>query len=70
MAMSQTFVYYTISSTSDLIYDLPLNKYDSYIHFKIIAESVNNDFLIESNEIDVSLSDIERFQITALNGYR
>ena len=70
MAMSQTFVYYTIGSTSDLIYDLPLNKYDSYIHFKIIAESVNNDFLIESNEIDVSLSDIERFQITALNGYR
>ena len=70
MAMSQTFVYYTIDTTLDLSYDLSMDQYSSYIHFKVVAESINNNILLESNEINISYSDIEKFKITALNGYR
>jgi hypothetical protein len=70
MAMSQTFVYYTIGRSLDLSYDLPMDKYGSYIRFKIFAESSNDNILDESNEINVSYFDIEKFEIAALNGYR
>lgn len=69
MAMSQTFSYLVIASTSDLKYDLGLKKDDSYIRYKVIAENKDGIILDESNEIDVSCSDTEKFEITALNGY-
>ena len=69
MAMSHTFVYYMIGITSDLYYDFPLNDVDSYIRFKVVAESINNVVLEESNEINILSSDFERFEITALNWY-
>ncbi len=69
MAMSQTFSYIAIATTSDLKYDLDLKKDNDYIRYKVIAESPNGIVLDESNEIDVSCTDIEKFEITALNGY-
>lgn len=69
MAMSQTFVYLSIGVTSELSYDLKMDEFGSYIRFKVIAESINYNFLAESNEINILCSDIENFEITALNGY-
>ena len=69
MAMSQTFVYYLLDVTSDLSCDLPMDKYGSYIRFKIVAESASYNILSESNEINVLYSDIEKFKITWINGY-
>lgn len=68
--MSQTFVYYTIDKTSNTSYDLRMDKNDSYIRFKVFAESTNDSKLYESNEVNISYSDIEKFEIAALNGYR
>ena len=62
MAMSQTFVYYTIDKTSDTSYDLRMDKYGSYIRFKVFAESSNDSKLNESNEVRISYSDIENFE--------
>ena len=70
MAMSQTFVYYTIDKTSDTSYNLCMDKHSSYIRFKVFAESTNDSKLEESNEVNISYSDIEKFEIAALNGYR
>lgn len=70
MAMSQTFAYYTIDTTIALSYDIPIDKRNSYIKVKIIGESPNNNKLIESNEVDISYSEIEKFKITVLNGFR
>lgn len=69
MAMSRTFVYYSIGKTSDLYYDLDLDKGSLYVRFKVIAESINDIILYESSEVDISCSDIEKFKITALNGF-
>lgn len=69
VAMSQTFVYYTIDTTPDISYDLSVDKWGSFIRFKVIAETANNNKLAESNEINVLYSDIEKFKITALCGY-
>lgn len=69
MAMSQTFVYYTIGTTSDLSIDLSMNKYGSYIRFKIVAENVNNAILAQSNEVTILYSEIEKFDISVLRGY-
>ncbi|MBO7094684.1 hypothetical protein J6V86_00330 [bacterium] len=70
MAMSQTFAYYTIDTTIALSYDIPIDKRNSYIKVKVIGESANNNKLIESNEVDISYSEIEKFKITVLNGFR
>jgi len=69
MAMSQTFVYYTIGTTSELSYDLALNKASFYTRFKVVAESINDIALEESNEVSISCLNIESFHITALYGY-
>ena len=68
MAMSPTFVYYAIETTMDLSYDLSIDKYSSYINLKIIAESINDNILGESNEINISCSNVESFKIAVLNG--
>jgi hypothetical protein len=67
MAMSSTFVYLSIDTTSDLSYDLSVKEYNSYIKFRVIAESDNDAIMDESNEIDVFYPDTEKFEITALN---
>lgn len=67
--MSQTFVYYTIDTTSDLSYNLSMDKYGSYARFKVMAESVNDNILAESNEVNILYSEVEKFNITVLNGY-
>lgn len=67
--MSQTFVYYSVTTVSEPKYELSMDKDNQHIRFKIIAESDNDYFLAESNEINVSYSDIENFKITALDGY-
>ena len=69
MAMSQTFVYYSLGETSDLYYDLDMDKCSSYVRFKVIVESISNIILDESKGLDISCSDIENFKITALNGF-
>ena len=69
MAMSQTFVYYSLGKTSDLCYDLDMDKSSSYVRFKVIAESIDGSLMDESNEIEVLSSNIESFKITALNWY-
>lgn len=69
MAMSQTFAYSLIATTSELKCDLDVNKDSPYIRYKIIAVSKDGIILQESNEIDISCSDIEKFKITSLNGY-
>ena len=69
MAMSQTFVYYSLGKTLDLCYDLDMDKSSSYIRFKVIAESINDIILDESKGLDVSCSDIEKFNNTLLNGF-
>ena len=69
MAMSQTFVYYSLGETSDFCYDLDMDKCSSYVRFKVIAESKDNIILFESNEINASCSDVEKFNITAMDGY-
>ena len=69
MAMSQTFAYSVITITSELECDLNVNKDSPYIRYKIIAESKDGIKLEESNEIEISCSDTEKFEITALNGY-
>lgn len=68
MVMSPTFVYYAIDTTMDLSYDLSIDKYSSYINLKIIAESINDNILGESNEINISCSNVENFKIAVLNG--
>lgn len=70
MALSHTFVYYTVDTTREISFKLPVDKYSSYIRFKVVAESVNGDKLAESNEVNISYLDIEKFEITALSGYR
>ena len=70
MAMSQTFVYYSIDTTIGLSYNISINNQNSYIKFKVIGESASNNKLTESNEVNISCSDIENFKITALNWYR
>lgn len=70
MVMSQTFFYLSIDITKDLYYDVLIDKHDPYIRIKVIAESVNNNVLYESNEINVSYSNIENFQISILNWYK
>lgn len=67
--MSPTFVYLSIDTTSDLFYDLSVKEYNSYIRFRVIAESDNDTIIAESNEIDIFHPDIEKFKITALNSY-
>jgi len=47
-----------------------MDKHNSYIRFKVFAESTNDSKLEESNEVNISYSDIEKFEIAALNGYR
>ena len=69
MGLSQTFAYHTIVTLCGLSYDISVNNQSPYIRFKVIAESVNNNKLAESNEVKISFTDIENFQITALNGY-
>lgn len=69
MAMSQTFVYSLIETISDLKYDIKLDKDDSYLYFKIIAVSIDNTILCESNEIEVSYSELEKFWISMLDWY-
>ena len=69
MAMSQTFVYCSIWTTQNLYYDVDKDISGSYIRFKVVAESLENGILGESNEINISYSDIEKFDVTALDGY-
>ena len=69
MGLSQTFAYHTIDTLCGLSYDISANNQSPYIRFKVIAESANNNKLAESNEVKISFTDIENFQITALNGY-
>ena len=69
VAMSQTFVYYSIGTTFDLSSDLLLDRCGSYIRFKIIAETIDDDKITESNEVSILCSDIEKFGITVLDGY-
>jgi hypothetical protein len=69
MAMTQTFVYSMIAITLENKYDYLMDKEASYIRFKVIAESKDDAILFESNEITVSCSDVEKFNITAMDGY-
>ena len=67
MGLSQTFTYYSIHLTSNLYYNLSTDQNDCFIRFKVVAENSNGNVLSESNEIIISCSDIEKFEITALN---
>ena len=69
MGLSQTFTYYSIHLTSNLYYNLSTDQNDCFIRFKVVAENSNGNVLSESNEIIISCSDIEKFEITALNWY-
>lgn len=69
MAMSQTFAYSAIGTTKKLKYDMDVDKDNTYISFKIIAEDKNNCILCESNEVNVLYSEIENFWIGVLYGY-
>lgn len=67
--MSQTFAYTSISATTKLTYDFDIGKNESYLYFRIVAESADNDILCESNEVNVFGINIENFEISALDGY-
>lgn len=69
MAMTQTFVYSMIAIALENKYDYLMDKEASYIRFKVIAESKDDAILFESNEITVSCSDVEKFNITVMDGY-
>ena len=43
--MSSTFVYLSIDTTSDLSYDLSVKEYNSYIKFRVIAETDNYEIM-------------------------
>lgn len=66
--MWETFAYSSIMTTQNLKQDFDMDK-DKYIRFKVFAESENNNILDESNEINISNSNIEKFEITALYWY-
>lgn len=69
MAMWQTFSYISISATTELKYDFDINKNDNYVCFKIVAESIDSNILCESNDVTIFGDNIEKFKISALNGY-
>ena len=68
-AMTQTFIYSSIATTLENKYKFPMGEYGSYIRFKVVAESKDDTILFESNEIIISCSDVEKFNITAIDGY-
>jgi hypothetical protein len=67
MGLSQTFTYYPVHITSNPYCKISMDQNCHYIRFKIVAENNNGNVLSESNEIIISCSDIENFEITALN---
>ena len=67
--MTQTFIYSSIATTLENKYKFPTGEYGSYIRFKVVAESKDDTILFESNEISISCSDVEKFDITAMDGY-
>jgi hypothetical protein len=61
MAMTQTFAYSVIETTKKLKYDMDVDKDNTYISFKIIAEDKDNCTLCESNEVNVLYLELENF---------
>ena len=68
--MTQTFAYISITTTQENRYEIKIDKNNSYIRFKVVAESEYNNMVDESNEIAISYQDIEYFDITVLYGYK
>lgn len=69
MAMTQTFAYSVVETTKKLKYDMDVDKDNTYISFKIIAEDKDNCTLCESNEVNVLYLELENFWIGVLYGY-